>query len=80
MAADGANSVTHWVNDLKAGDRGEAARLLWQRYFERLARLAQARLRHRAGALGWGGYRAERLRQFLSGGHRRPVPAAGRPR
>jgi DNA-directed RNA polymerase specialized sigma24 family protein len=45
MANDGENSVTRWVKDLKAGDRGEAARLLWQRYFERLARLAQARLR-----------------------------------
>jgi DNA-directed RNA polymerase specialized sigma24 family protein len=45
MAADNENSVTRWVNDLKAGDRGEAARLLWQRYFEQLARLAQARLR-----------------------------------
>lgn len=45
MVADGENSVTHWVNDLKAGDRGEAARLLWHRYFERIARLAQARLR-----------------------------------
>ena len=45
MAADGENSVTQWVSDLKAGDRGEAARLLWGRYFERLARLAQARLR-----------------------------------
>jgi DNA-directed RNA polymerase specialized sigma24 family protein len=44
MAADSGNSVTQWVNDLKAGDRGEAARLLWQRYFERLARLAQGRL------------------------------------
>jgi DNA-directed RNA polymerase specialized sigma24 family protein len=44
MAADSGNSVTRWVNDLKAGDRGEAARLLWQRYFERLARLAQGRL------------------------------------
>ena len=44
MAADSGNSVTQWVNDLKAGDRGEAARLLWQRYFERLARLAQDRL------------------------------------
>ena len=50
MAADGENSVTQWVSDLKAGDRGEAARLLWERYFERLARLAQARLR--AGARG----------------------------
>ena len=45
MAADGEHSVTQWVGDLKAGDRGEAARLLWQRYFDRLARLAQARLR-----------------------------------
>jgi DNA-directed RNA polymerase specialized sigma24 family protein len=45
MVPDGENSVTQWVNELKAGDRGEAARLLWQRYFERLARLAQARLR-----------------------------------
>src|SRR5262249_13221649 len=46
--ADGENSVTQWVNDLKAGDRGEAARLLWQRYFERLARLAQGRLQRAA--------------------------------
>lgn len=45
MVADSENSVTQWVNDLKAGDRDEAARLLWHRYFERLARLAQARLR-----------------------------------
>ena len=45
MAADGENSVTEWVSDLKAGDRGEAARLLWGRYFERLARLAHGRLR-----------------------------------
>jgi DNA-directed RNA polymerase specialized sigma24 family protein len=44
MAADGEHSVTQWVSDLKAGDRSEAARLLWQRYFERLARLAQCRL------------------------------------
>ncbi len=48
MAADSGNSVTQWVNDLKAGDRGEAARLLWQRYFERLARLAQGRLQKAA--------------------------------
>jgi hypothetical protein len=45
MATDCENSVTHWVNDLKAGDRGESARLLWQRYFERIVRRAQARLR-----------------------------------
>jgi DNA-directed RNA polymerase specialized sigma24 family protein len=41
----GENSVTQWVSDLKAGDRGEATRRLWERYFQRLARLAQARLR-----------------------------------
>jgi hypothetical protein len=45
VTADSENSVTHWFNDLKAGDRGEAARLLWHRYFERLAQLAQGRLR-----------------------------------
>ena len=50
MIADGEHSVTQWVSDLKAGDRGEAARLLWQRYFERLARLVQDRL----GAVGAG--------------------------
>jgi DNA-directed RNA polymerase specialized sigma24 family protein len=37
--------VTQWVNELKAGDRGEAPRMLWQRYFERLARLADSHLR-----------------------------------
>jgi DNA-directed RNA polymerase specialized sigma24 family protein len=45
VAADGENSVTQWVSDLKAGDRSEATRRLWERYFQRLARLAQARLR-----------------------------------
>jgi DNA-directed RNA polymerase specialized sigma24 family protein len=45
VVADGENSVTQWVTALKAGDRSEAARLVWQRYFERLARLAQGRLR-----------------------------------
>jgi len=45
MAADSDDSVTQWVSDLKAGDRGEAARHLWERYFERLAQLARARLR-----------------------------------
>jgi DNA-directed RNA polymerase specialized sigma24 family protein len=45
MAGDGEHSVTQWVSDLKTGAQSEAARLLWQRYFDRLARLAQARLR-----------------------------------
>jgi DNA-directed RNA polymerase specialized sigma24 family protein len=44
MTADGENSVTGWISDLKTGDRGGASRLLWERYFERLARLARSRL------------------------------------
>ena len=44
MTGEGEDSVTQWVSDLKAGDRGEAARLLWERYFRRPARLAQGRL------------------------------------
>ena len=34
-----AASVTHWIRQLKAGDR-EAAQQLWQRYFQRLVGLA----------------------------------------
>ena len=45
MTGDGENSVTQWIGDLRTGDRDEASRLLWERYFERLARLAQGRLR-----------------------------------
>jgi RNA polymerase sigma factor (sigma-70 family) len=44
-----AGSVTHWIGELKAG-RGAAAEQLWERYFERLVRLAAAKLRHRSGA------------------------------
>ena len=44
MTAADENSVTQWVSDLKAGDRSEATRRLWERYFERLARLARTRL------------------------------------
>jgi DNA-directed RNA polymerase specialized sigma24 family protein len=36
-------SVTHWIGELKAG-QGEAAEPLWSRYFERLVRLASAKL------------------------------------
>jgi DNA-directed RNA polymerase specialized sigma24 family protein len=50
MAGDGEDSVTRWISDVRAGDRGEAPRLLWDRYFQRLARLAQTRLRTRGGA------------------------------
>jgi DNA-directed RNA polymerase specialized sigma24 family protein len=45
----GGDSVTQWVSDLKAGDRAQAPRLLWERYFQRLARLAHARLRAGGG-------------------------------
>ena len=45
MSADGENSVTQWIGDLRAGNRDEASRRLWERYFTRLARLAQSRLR-----------------------------------
>jgi len=38
------SSVTHWIGALKAGDK-EAAQPLWERYFDRLVRLAGARLR-----------------------------------
>jgi DNA-directed RNA polymerase specialized sigma24 family protein len=36
--------VTHWLHQLKAGDRA-AARPLWERYFRRLVGLARERLR-----------------------------------
>jgi DNA-directed RNA polymerase specialized sigma24 family protein len=37
-------SVTHWIAQLKAGEQA-AAQPLWQRYFERLVRLARKKLR-----------------------------------
>jgi DNA-directed RNA polymerase specialized sigma24 family protein len=47
----GEGSVTRWISDLKAGDR-LAAQALWDRYFERLVRLARKRLQmaRRTGA------------------------------
>jgi DNA-directed RNA polymerase specialized sigma24 family protein len=44
-------SVTGWIGDLKAGD-DDAARLLWDRYFQRLVQVARARLEraHHPGA------------------------------
>jgi DNA-directed RNA polymerase specialized sigma24 family protein len=38
-----ANSVTCWLDGLRAGDGGDIGRL-WDRYFDRLVRLAGARL------------------------------------
>ena len=44
MATDGDGSITRWIADLKGGDH-EAARGLWDRYFDDLVRLARAKLR-----------------------------------
>jgi DNA-directed RNA polymerase specialized sigma24 family protein len=43
MAMSAAGSVTHWIEQLKAGNH-EAAQQLWQRYFQRLVRLARKKL------------------------------------
>jgi DNA-directed RNA polymerase specialized sigma24 family protein len=45
MTSKDEGSVTNWIDDLKGGDRDEAARRLWGRYFARLARLARSKLR-----------------------------------
>jgi hypothetical protein len=42
---EGQGSVTHWIDDLRGGDAGAASRKLWERYFDRLSRLARAKLR-----------------------------------
>jgi DNA-directed RNA polymerase specialized sigma24 family protein len=39
------DSVTAWIGALRGGDSDEAARRLWDRYFDRLVDLARARLR-----------------------------------
>jgi DNA-directed RNA polymerase specialized sigma24 family protein len=44
MTTNDDGSVTRWIGGLKAGDP-EAARLLWDRYFADLVRLARTRLR-----------------------------------
>lgn len=51
MPSDDHGSVTQWLCALRGGDPG-AAQPLWERYFARLVRLAQARLRgkRQAGA------------------------------
>jgi RNA polymerase sigma factor (sigma-70 family) len=41
-----ANSVTFWIGQLKTGDAA-AAQQVWERYFERLVRLARKKLRGR---------------------------------
>ena len=44
MSADDQGSITFWLRGLQAGDH-TAAQPLWERYFDRLVRLARARLR-----------------------------------
>ena len=44
------NSVTRWIRDLGTPDHDEATRLLWERYFGRIAEIARRRLR--SGAAG----------------------------
>jgi hypothetical protein len=46
MPSDDSGSVTQWLGALRGGDL-QAAQPLWERYFARLVRLAQARLRAR---------------------------------
>ena len=41
-------SVTYWLDRLKAGDRSQAVDRLWALYFDRLVRLARQRLGERA--------------------------------
>jgi DNA-directed RNA polymerase specialized sigma24 family protein len=43
--------VTHWVSALKAGDQ-DAAKALWDCYFDRMVRLADVRLRAARGHAG----------------------------
>jgi RNA polymerase sigma factor (sigma-70 family) len=49
MSSDDSGSVTHWIGALRGGDL-DAAQPLWERYFARLVRLAQARLRTQRGS------------------------------
>jgi DNA-directed RNA polymerase specialized sigma24 family protein len=49
MSTTCAGSVTHWIGDLRSGGNA-AAQHLWERYFDRLVRLARQKLRARAGA------------------------------
>ena len=37
------HSVTHWLNDLKVG-HADAAQKLWERYYDKLVRLAKAKI------------------------------------
>jgi DNA-directed RNA polymerase specialized sigma24 family protein len=45
MTSDTGGSVTRWIAALRGGEADDAARRLWDRYFDRLVGLARARLR-----------------------------------
>ena len=43
-------SITHWIEQLKEGDR-KAAKCLWDRYFDALVRVARSRMGNRPRAM-----------------------------
>ena len=45
MTTDSQGSVTGWIGELAGGEADEAARRLWERYFDQLVRVARDRLR-----------------------------------
>jgi ECF sigma factor len=53
MGSTGEGSVTRWIGDLKSGG-DSAAQHLWERYFERLVRLARKQLQE--GKIGLSSY------------------------
>ena len=81
MTADGENSVTQWISDLKAGDRERGGSPALGAVL-RPARPARPGPppRRRPRPRRWGGRRPERLRQLLPGGRRRALPGTRQPR
>ena len=51
MPSDREGSVTHWIEGIQAGDLDDSTRLLWNRYFDRLAHLATGKLRNARGVV-----------------------------
>ncbi len=47
MPSGNSGTVTRWLGHLRAGE-DEAARQLWERYFDRLVHLARSELRRNA--------------------------------
>ena len=58
------NSVTIWIDGIKAGDGADIQRL-WDRYFERLVRLAGAAAGALPAGVRRGGCGAQRLPELL---------------